>query len=63
MSIAEKYTMARYNKEGFIMAWLKKALGIRVVAMKCQALAEFLKVDFLFVPEHYRCVKRKRESK
>lgn len=31
--------------------------GIRIINMKLQALAAFLKVQFVHVPEHYECEK------
>ena len=58
LSIMEAHTKSLYE-EGFIMSWLKRALGIRIIAMKCQALAEFLGVDFKLIPEHYKCIKQK----
>ncbi len=34
---------------------IKNALGITKVNRKLQALAEYLKVKFVHVPEHYEC--------
>jgi hypothetical protein len=34
---------------------IKNALGIKKINMKLQAIAEYLKVKFVHIPEHYEC--------
>jgi len=41
---------------------LLKVTGIRVINMKLQALAEYLKVRFVHVPEHYKCEEIKDQA-
>ena len=39
---------------------IKSALGIKKINMKLQAVAEYLKVKFVHVPEHYECHELKK---
>ena len=34
-----------------------KLTGIRIINMKLPALADYLKVEFIHIPEHYKCEK------
>ena len=40
------------------MYHIKKVLGINVIEMKMKALADYIKVNFIHVPEHYKCEKK-----
>lgn len=43
--------------EGIMGDIIRRALGIREIKMKMQALADYLKVKFIHIPEHYKCKK------
>ncbi len=45
------------------MEMIKRVFGIRVIEMKLVALAKFLKIDYLHVPEHYECMKEVKVKK
>ena len=42
---------------------VKGWLGINVIGMKIDALAKYLKVNFMHIPEHYECQKILKRSK
>lgn len=46
--------------EGIMGDIIRKALGISQIKMKMQALADYLKVKFIYIPEHYKCEKLKK---
>lgn len=43
------------------MHHIKKYLGINVIEMKMAALANYIKVNFIHVPEHYQCEAKEAE--
>ena len=45
------------GRRDVMFTWLKEWLGIKHITMKMEALASYLKVKFVHVPEHYECQK------
>lgn len=46
-----------------IMEWLKRKLGLHYFGMKLDALAAYVKVKFIHVPEHMRCEPLKKQKR